>query len=196
MSSSLFPWPFAGMAELAEKAEAFDTPPWAAAAILDCEILTRRVLDPCCGHGTLSEAAKGRGYDVESRDLHDWGYGNAGIDFLNAPIADPSRTTVFMNPPFSLAVDFVEHALRQRVRKIVAFQKFSWRESNDRVAFWRERDANRAYVCADRASCWRFDIPPEERKGTGTPTTHAWFVWERGHPRGCLVGSVSRPRLP
>lgn len=200
MSGSLFPWPFEGRTEDAIAAEAFETPAWAAEAILDAELLSAVVLDPCCGHGTLTKAALKRGYACYAQDLYDWGYGKPGIDFLSCDIGrslctDPHEVTIFMNPPFSLAVDFAIHALTTPVRKVVCFQRFAWWESVERSAFWSEFPPNRVYVCASRANCWRFDIPPERREG-GTPTAHAWFVWERGHPPGPVLGRLLKGGQP
>jgi hypothetical protein len=194
MSEKLLPWPFLDRKADAIKAEAFETPIWAANAILDIELLTPIVLDPCCGHGTLTRAALKCGYACHAQDLYDWGYGKPGIDFLTCNIAaavaaNPRDITIFMNPPFSKAVQFIERALKYDVRKIVCFQRFAWWESDTRTGFWEELRPNRIHVCASRANCWRFDIPPEERKG-GTTTAHAWFVWERGHPPGPVLGRL------
>jgi hypothetical protein len=188
MSETLLPWPFLGREADAILAEAFETPAWAAEAILDAELFTTQVFDPCCGHGTLAKAAMARGYDVIASDLYDWGYGITGVDFLRAPL-EMRDVTVFMNPPFSKAVEFVERALGLGARKIVCFQRFAWWESRERDPFWRSHPPNRIHICASRASCWRFDIPPEKRK-SGTPTAHAWFVWERGHPPGPVLGRL------
>jgi hypothetical protein len=194
MNEALLPWPFLDRKADAIQAEAFETPAWAAEAILDVELLTPLVLDPCCGHGTLTKAALARGYSCFAQDLYDWGYGKAGKDFLACDLAraiagDPRELTVFMNPPFSLAVEFVRQALIFDVRKIVCFQRFAWWESRERDPFWRAHPPNRIHICASRANCWRFDIPPEARK-SGTPTAHAWFVWERGHPPGPVLGRL------
>ncbi|HEY1503202.1 MAG TPA: hypothetical protein VGF92_02820 [Stellaceae bacterium] len=185
------PWRFGDRTAEAVEAEAFETPQWAAEAILDVELLTPRVLDPCCGHGTLAKVALGRGYFCDAFDLHDWGYGETGVNFLLPPtrVDRPREITVFMNPPFSLAVEFVKRALHLDVRKIVCFQRFAWWESRERDPFWRSHPPNRIHICASRANCWRFDIPPEKRK-SGTPTAHAWFVWERGHPPGPVLGRI------
>jgi hypothetical protein len=191
MSEALLPWPFLDRKADAIAAEAFETPAWAAEAILDAELLTPHVFDPCCGHGTLAKAALARGYILRASDLYNWGYGDTGIDFLDCAAlgVEPGDVTVFMNPPFSLAVQFVEHALQLGVRKIVSFQRFAWWESRERDPFWRAHPPNRIHICASRANCWRFDIPPHERK-SGTPTAHAWFVWERGHPPGPVLGRL------
>jgi len=206
MTGTLLPHRFTGRAEEAKALEAFETPEWCAEAILDREILTRLVVDPCCGHGTLAKAAGRRGNIVVACDIADWGFGLCGVDFLNVALPDllrveladksirrdPDQVTVLMNPPFSRAVEFVEHSLRQGVRKIVCFQRFAWWESQVRRDFWDRNPPNRIYICRDRASSWRFDIPPEARGGSSTPTAHAWFVWERGHPRGTILGHVER----
>ena len=206
--TSLFPYledaalsnGFATFEEQAKAAEFWETPPWAADAILRAELLTSNVWDPCCGAGIISEAAKRAGYAVVSGDLHDWGY--AGIDtdqmgwsFLDFSMAPsglhPGAFTVFMNPPFSMAVEFVNLALRLGARKVVCFQRFAWYESDERQPFWEATRPQRIYACADRATCWLGSVPAEERKG-GTPATNAWFVWEHGQPAGPLTGHVRK----
>ncbi|MBE0529511.1 MAG: hypothetical protein IH626_01705 [Rhodospirillales bacterium] len=182
---------FKSLEEQAEAAECWETDPWAARAILEVEILTRDVLDPCCGTGILSEAARAAGYDVLACDLYDWGYAgadNVGVDFLQWKTRLEGGT-VLMNPPFSLACQFVDHARELGARKIVCFQRQPWRESDTRRAWWEANPPARVWVCGNRATCWLFTVPPEER-GSGTPKAHAWYVWERGHRGAELMGAI------
>ncbi len=181
--------------------ECFETDPWAARAILQSELLTRDVVDPCCGTGILSVAARENGYDTYSNDIVSWGYSRqtSTVDFLSIDtahelIADWRETdfSVFMNPPFSKACAFVDKALALGARKIVCFQRFAWWESAARRDWWSVNPPQRLYICGDRASCWRFDVPPEGRTGKSTPTAHAWFVWERSQPPGPVIGHVWR----
>ena len=180
---------------LAKKSECFETEDWAIEAILDVEILTQLVVDPCCGQGQMADAAAARGHSIVAFDKYDWGNPASGlglVDFLKMDAAMDffiKPFTVFMNPPFSLAGQFVERAKELGARKIVCFQRFAWWEGQRREAFWTVNPPNRIYVCAKRASCWRIDIPPEKRT-SGTNTAHAWFVWEAGHPGGTLVGRL------
>jgi predicted RNA methylase len=179
---------------LCEKLEHFETPDWAASKILEHEILTKAVLDPCSGAGVLSIIAKMAGYIGHSLDIHDWGYEDAFIgDFLSLDNLDMGEQefSVFMNPPFSLAENFVEKSFELGARKIVCFQRFAWWESKDRKEFWNKYPPNRVYICADRASCWRHDIPQSQRK-SGSPTAHSWFVWERGNPSGTVLGHIRK----
>lgn len=175
------------------EAEAFETPRWAVDAILRSEILTRWVFDPCAGGGVLLDAARDCGYIAIGLDKYDWSdRGDIRIaDFLaeETPLDEIAGMTVLMNPPFSLAEQFVTRALALDARKVVCFQRFAWWESAGRRDFWSRNPPVRIYVCGNRATCWRIDIPPDRRK-SGTTTAHAWFVWERGQPAGTTVGHV------
>ena len=181
--------------------EAFETPKWCIDAILEKELMTPIVWDPCTGRGVMAAAAMNYTEFVMATDVHDWEYLrldgrwiNGTHDFLtDSPDdiwqQDDGEMTVFMNPPFSKAEAFVEKAHEIGARKIICFQRFSWWEAAKRKEFWAKYPPNRIYICGNRASCWRFDIPEEER-GSGTTTAHAWFVWEEGHPQGTLIGHV------
>lgn len=191
-------------AHLCKKLEFYETPEWAVNAILRKEILTREVVDPCVGRGVLARAAFGEGYRVVSVDVHKWGVQPPGIlkDFLVVGRAElPSGDfSVLMNPPFSKACEFVDHSFALGARKVVAFQRFAWLESEKRQDFWSRRPPNRIYLCKDRATCWRGDIPVNERgkrfdPATGrelsdAPTAHAWFVWEPEQPGRMQLGYI------
>lgn len=184
--------------QLARKYEHYETDLWAAPAVLQREILTRHVVDLGCGTGILSEALKEAGYKVTSIDIHDWGYpGTIVMDILDPANRKKLKKliqnkTVFMNPPFSLAVDFIRIARQNNARKIVSFQRYAWRESIDRKKFWQDFPANRIYLCGSRAQCWRHDIPKKKRKSS-SPTAHAFFVWERWQPAGTLEDIIYKP---
>jgi predicted RNA methylase len=195
------------LAEKCKRLEHWETPEWTINAILKKEILTEVVWDPCCGAGVMSRIAKEHGYHVISSDIHNWGYEDqkAVIDFLdqNMEIEESYiEASVLMNPPFSKAQSFVERAFELGARKVVCFQRFAWWESASRQEFWKKYPPNRIYICSDRADCWRHDIQPgpdgkRRNPETGkamesTPTAHAYFVWEVGHPAGTLVGHISK----
>lgn len=178
---------------LAIQAEYLQTDPWAIEAILDCEILTRQVCDPCCGDGRMAEAAKRRGHEVFASDLFDWGYNDyQWINFLTDDFNwnFGKDVTVFMNPPFSLACEFVDRARELGARKIVCFQRSVWRECRKRRLWWEKHPANRVYQCGDRAYCWYGTIPIDKRGKGGMNQPHSWFVWENGQPAGTLERTI------
>jgi hypothetical protein len=197
------------LTEKCKRLEFYETDLWTARAILKKEILTRVVIDPCCGNGVLGDAAFEAGYEVIYSDIEDWGHEYTVVsDFLN-PSDYIKRSvpgnTIFVNPPFSLATEFIEQGFALGARKIVAFQRFSFWESAERMEFWAKFNPNRTYACGDRATCWRNDLPRDEagnrfdpetgKKLGGSSTTHAFFVFEPGHPPGNLLGHIRKADL-
>ncbi|MGB0683378.1 MAG: hypothetical protein ACPGOV_11745 [Magnetovibrionaceae bacterium] len=181
---------FATLEEQASAAEAWTCAPWAAAAILTVEICTPIIVDPCCGTGIMSEAAIKAGYTVESADLYDWGYPCiTGVDFLTDETSLEGKT-VFMNPPFSLAVEFILAAIRRGARKVICYQRWAFRESNKRRDFWEKHKPARSWICGDRAHTWLLHIPPEERTSSGKETAHGFFVWEAGQNGADRIGTI------
>lgn len=178
---------------LCKELEHFETPEWAARRILDHEIMTHNIFDPCAGTGILCTAAENKGHQVSAMDIYDWGYPLSALgDFLQLKnIKHDGDFSVFMNPPFSKACEFVEKSFELGARKVICFQRMAWWESGGRKDFWDKHPPNRIYICADRASCWRHDIPTEERT-SGSPTAHGWFIWERGHPAGTILGHIRK----
>lgn len=188
--------------ELCKSLEHFETPAWAIEAILDVELFSDIVWDPCTGTGCMAAAANARGYKTLATDIHDWGHLSAygqpitkTFDFLGEGHRDfwtdqDGDLTIFMNPPFSKAERFVKVAHDLGARKIVCFQRFAWWEAAIRRHFWENYTPSRIHICGARANCWRHDIPEEKRKGGSSPTAHAWFVWERGHPPGPTLSHI------
>lgn len=178
-----------GFTDLCKRLEHYETPEWAAEAILRKEPMCGLVVDPCCGIGILRSDIK--------FDVHDWGIpGLNKQDFLKiADLKIKDDFSIFMNPPFSKACEFVQKSLELGARKIVCFQRFAWWESRSRRVFWEKYPPSRVYVCGDRAPCWRHDIPESERK-SGTPTAHAWFVWDRESPPGTLLSHIWKDTAP
>jgi len=185
-----------------KKLEHFVTQPWAVEAVLEKELLTKNVFDPCVGSGVIAEIACRQGYNVFSSDIHDWGYEKLNIlnDFLEITESPFSKKefTVVMNPPFSKAEDFVKKCFELGARKVLCYQRFSWYEGSyesgkKRGKFWEKYRPTRIWLCGERASCWRYDLYKSRDKESGniydydgrklseSSTAHAWFVWERGH---------------
>lgn len=138
----------------------YATPAWCTRAILP-HVLTseaRRVLDPACGEGAILDVvagasramvygleadparaatARGRGFDVEC------------CDALTLP--GWAADVIVMNPPFSLALEFVQRALCQRGATVAALLRLAFLASQRRAAFWRAHPAD-VYVLPKRPS--------------------------------------------
>lgn len=70
------------------------------------------VWEPACGTGHISEVMKANGYNVFSSDIVDRGYNDITGDFLSLDCKD-QFDIIITNPPYSLAQEFVEHAMKQ-----------------------------------------------------------------------------------
>lgn len=190
-----------GFKQLCIQLEHFVTPQWAVDRILEKEIVSQIVVDPCCGSGVLSEAARRYSSHVLSYDIENWGYAETHVfDWLSSKTKIFDGATCLMNPPFSLATQFVEKSFERGCRKVICFQRFAWYESKGRREFWENYEPNRIYICGDRADCWRHDIPVNERgkrcdpqtgrELAGSPTAHAWFIFDRDAPNGTILGRI------
>lgn len=89
----------------------YATPATAVEKLLQRVDFTGQILEPCCGNGAISDVLKTHGHCVVSRDLHDWGYGEVGVDFLG-PTGFLAVPNVITNPPFKLSTQFAERALQ------------------------------------------------------------------------------------
>ena len=64
-----------------EKNDFYATPSQATEKLLQVEQFDGKIYEPCCGQGHISKVLIDNGYDVESTDLVDRGYGQSHIDF-------------------------------------------------------------------------------------------------------------------
>lgn len=190
------------LVDICKRLEAYETPRWAIESVLDVEITTPHVLDPCCGLGAIGAVCRERGLDVEEFDLEDWsGHLPDLCRRENIPQMnffdcrwDLSSHTVVMNPPFSLAEEFVSHAQILNARKIICFQRQAWRESASRRLWWEQNAPARVWVCGSRATCWRFDLLTTDlSKRGGSAVSMAFYVWEKSH-KGAEVTSAIYPK--
>lgn len=114
----------------------YATEPLAAELLLEQEKFKPGIWECACGAGHLSKVFAKHGYMVISTDLVDRGYGISGIDFLSVPKGkyDLSHMDIITNPPYSLAKEFVQHALDLLPDggKLAMFLKLTFMESKSR----------------------------------------------------------------
>jgi hypothetical protein len=207
----------------------FETPAWCVRAIAP-KLSTHigRVLDPCAGSGAIVRALQ-EGDDCPTRydaieidRRHEATLlplfertGGPSIAWGDALGPEASEqvwrvpfSLVIMNPPFSLALEFVQRAIaaqRPRNGTTAALLRLGMLETESRASFWRENPAD-LYVLSKRpsfclsvgckAKCgWRANLPVDSERpkacggcggkasvSTTDATAYAWFVW--GPARG------------
>ena len=157
----------------------FPTPPWATRAL--CEFLARDGEDiashicrePAANRGHMVTPLRESFGTVEGADVHDYGAGFPVQDYLFGPDPDPVHWTI-TNPPFRLAEQFIERALRTSVRGVAVIVRSAFLEGVGRHA--RLFSVHRpAYVLqfTERVVMHKGKLSP---KGS-TATAYCWIVW-------------------
>ena len=156
----------------------FPTPPWATYALIENERFRGETWESACGDGAMSQVLETACKRVISSDLYDRGYGEAGVDFINA-----TRTVnnIITNPPYNCAEAFVRTGTQQAKQKFALLLRLAFLEGANRAnTIFAKVPPARVWVFSDRIT---FYPKGAERKGSGT-TAYAWFVWDKDAPNG------------
>ena len=116
-----------------QKDDYYATPTNATEALLDVESFDGNIYEPCCGEGHIAKVLEDKGFDVESADLIDRGYGNVNKDFL---FEQEKRDNIITNPPFKNALDFAKHSIWIADQKVALFLKLTFLEGVARRKFF------------------------------------------------------------
>jgi hypothetical protein len=152
--------------------------------------LPKRIWEPACGEGHIASVLTEYGYDVEATNLVDRGYGESGVDFLAEKKARAS--CIVTNPPFSLAEEFIEHALRLGVDLAIFFLSIKKLAGADRYRRIMGPTPPCLVLCfIERIKFFAGDTPQEDQPGWNTED-FAWFVWRKGFVGKPTVDWLSR----
>lgn len=167
-------------AEPHDSLDDFPTPPWATRAL--CEFLRREGQDT--GAMIVREPAANRGYmvrplresfgRVEASDVHDYGMGWAVEDYLFPGNGERVVNWVITNPPFRLAVEFIDKALRTTLDGVAVIVRAAFLEGIGRYG--------RLFACRPPTDVLQFTERVVMHKGRlsadgSTATAYAWLVW-------------------
>lgn len=172
----------------------FPTPPWATRALRH-ELASRGL---SIGALTIREPAANRGFmarplaeaagRVIASDIHDYGVGLPVQDYLVG--VEPDVDWTITNPPFNLAVDFIERGLEQSRFGVAIFQRTAFLEGQDRfeMLFDRHPPAH-VFQFVERVALHRgvlrdpdetyFDARTGTHRKPSTMASYAWFVWRK-----------------
>lgn len=173
--------------------EFYPTPPEATRALLSVERFEGGIWEPACGDGRIAKVLAEHGHAVIATDLHPYGYGESGLDFLAT--TTPRAKHIVTNPPYGwgLADRFVIHALELTAKtggKVAMLLNMASLARRQRTAWWRQNPPARLYAIDDIV-CW-----PEDRYGPPpahfTRHRYVWAVWTPEH----MAGRAASPRRP
>lgn len=167
----------------------YATEPKATEMLLDLENFSSHILEPSCGGGAISEILINRGYDVVSRDLYDYGFGESGIDFLKTECLPYRDCDIITNPPYSLSVEFVKHGMEllEDGRKMALFLNINFLVSKKRrKEVFDIIPPKKVWISSSRLMCAKngdFD------KYIGVrAVNYCWFIWEKGYKGETVLG--------
>jgi len=153
----------------------YPTPSDAVQALLDREKFTGSIWENSCGDGSICHVLTADVYtDVLATDLVYRGYGEGDHDFLTSEL---TADNVVMNPPFSLAQEFIEKSLAVTTGKVAMLGKLQFLESGRRKIMFESTPLKTVYVFSKRVTMTR---DGKKMKNSGM-IAFAWFVWEHGY---------------
>ncbi len=154
----------------------YATEPKAVELLLEKECFSKKILEPACGMGHISNVLKHHGYDVYSYDIINRGYGKTE-DFFDRQYFDGDIIT---NPPYKIALPFLEHALNviNTGNKVALFLRILFLEGKARGKFFKNNPPKKIYIASGRLNCAKNGDFEKYKKSTAQ--AYAWFVWEKG----------------
>lgn len=166
-----------------EKNDYYATPPIATEMLCDIEEFSKNILEPCCGEGHIAKVLEKHGYNVESMDLIDRGFGKGGVDSLK--YKEKVDKDIVTNPPYSMAQEFVEHAMEIVTdgHKVAMFLKLSFIEGKDRRKMFEKYPPKTVWVSSSRLGCAKNGEFKKDKKGNwkaDSAVAYCWFVWQKG----------------
>lgn len=151
--------------------------------ILDKIHVVMPIWECACGNGNLSEVLIKNGFIVWATDLKDRGYGqNRDIDFLNT--IKTNNPVILTNPPYSLATEFIEHALEVLPDGglYIALMNITYLAGQKRYQrVYSKGSLREIYVFSKRIECWKNGERPKDK--CGSIANYAWYVFQKGYNR-------------
>jgi hypothetical protein len=151
-------------------------PAWVSDRLFQVEKFNGAIDDPCCGFGTILEAARRAGIIATASDLIDRGYKHGRVeDFF---VSTRPRDNIVCNPPFNIAPRFASHALQLTAGKIAII--FPTARLNAAHHWLKSTPLRRVWLLSPRPSMPPGDVIAAGKKASGGKTDFCWLIFERG----------------
>ena len=150
------------------------------------------IWEPAAGNGNLSNWMRENGYNVIASDLKYRGCVDGsiidGLDFLTTyPYnkfkgAAAHPMVILTNPPYSLATEFIEHALNilPDGGYYIALMNITYLAGQKRYQRVYSKNCLReVYVFSKRVERWKNNERPKDK--CGSIANYAWFVFQKGY---------------
>jgi hypothetical protein len=174
----------------------YETPAVAVEALLRVEPLPHWIWEPACGRGAIVNVLRAHGHEVVATDIADYGIpitppGYWGRDFLLETSAPEGTEAIVTNPPFQIAAQFVEHALKLSPL-VIMLLRLAFMESERRCPILEGAGLARIHVFRKR-------LPMMHRAGwegrkANSGMAFAWFCWLAGYTGRTTIDRISWER--
>lgn len=155
-----------------------------------------KIWEPCSGNMDMTRVLEWHGYEVTSTDIRETGQGISGFDFLNDDPQEkwgwiPDPEMIVMNPPFSLAAEFIERALSY-TPNVACLVKIDYWNAISRLPLFERRRPTFFLPLT-----WRPAFLRKER-GNSPLMNCAWVVWTEVNDLGdiCVFEPMRKLTYP
>ena len=136
-----------------------------------------------CGNGNLAKILVSYGYNTIATDIKDRGYGATGEhhDFLKSYFMFKNYH-ILTNPPYSLATEFIEHALEilPKGGLYIALMNITYLAGQKRYQrVYSKGNLREIYVFSKRIECWKNGERPKDK--CGSIANYAWYIFQKGY---------------
>lgn len=164
----------------------FPTPPWATRALcewlMESELLREQICrEPAANRGHMVRPLTEYFNRVEASDIHDYGAGFQVEDYLFGP-DQPAVDWTITNPPFRLAEQFIDRALRTSRKGAAVIVRTAFLEGIGRwQRIFAPNPPSDILQFTERCAMFRgrLGMPKET-----SATAYCWIVWRTSHAVG------------
>lgn len=158
----------------------YETPEWVTEALLPhlhLSSINGSIWEPACGSGKMARVLEAKLRGVVQSDI------DTGTDFLLVQGSDAKGIdAIITNPPYDLAQEFIEHALRlmEPVQGIIAMLlRTDFDHAKSRAHLFRDCPAYSKKLVLMKRIAWFVEA---NGKPKASPSfNHAWYIWDWKH---------------
>jgi hypothetical protein len=165
--------------------DAYFTPAWCTAALLDHVRFPLYVREPMCGDGAIVAVLRERGHLVGASDIRDYGCPGAVIQDVLTIGRDAKLEAIVSNPPYEGGARFIGHCLWlvEPLRgKVAMLLRHEYDCAKERRALFADHPAFAHKLTLTKRPKWSADDKASPR------FPFAWFVWDWAHTGAPTLG--------
>lgn len=164
----------------------YPTHPQTTHALMKREKFQGNVWECASGDGSMSKVIEQYNECISS-DIRkgEYVYGTQNVDFLKS---NRKVDNIITNPPYNLAKEFIEHALKCADKKVAMLLKLVFLEGISRYQLFQTTPLKTVYVFCRRQ---QITIRGEKMKNSGM-IAYAWFVWDKSYEGAPTISWIKK----